>query len=160
MPRDSDDHAAGADEGTRAHGGTDAAADTRAADAARSRRDFLKYGGIAAAGLIVGGAVGAAAGLSLGERAGYREGAEDYGALAPRKEPGFDHVVVLMGENRSFDNLLGWLYTRDHLPTGQTFDGLAFGDYANVAPDGTRVAAHVYAGPTDTVMGAPNPDPG
>ena len=46
------------------------------------------------------------------------------------------------------------------VPPGETFDGLAFGDYSNVAPDGTRVAAHVYSGATDTVMGAPNPDPG
>lgn len=129
-------------------------------EAASSRRDFLKFGGIAAAGLIVGGGVGAAAGASVGHTLGYREGSEDYGALAPRKVPGFDHVVVFMGENRSFDNLLGWLYTRENLPKGDTFDGLAFGDYANTAPDGTRVAAHVYSGPTDIVMGSPNPDPG
>jgi phospholipase C len=156
------------DGGTEAHGKKDAGASRRADAAvpaaadpdARSRRDFLKFGGIAAAGLVVGGGVGAAAGAAIGERIGYREGAEDYGALAPRKEPGFDHVVVLMGENRSFDNLLGWLYTPDNLPAGQTFDGLAFGDYANTAPDGTRVAAHVYSGATDLVMGAPNPDPG
>ncbi|HEX9827456.1 MAG TPA: alkaline phosphatase family protein [Flavobacteriaceae bacterium] len=35
----------------------------------------------------------------------------------------FDHVVVLMLENRSFDNLLGYLYT-DDLPKGKTFEGL------------------------------------
>ena len=52
--------------------------------------------------------------------------------------PGFDHVVVLMGENRSFDNLLGWLYTPETLPAGETFDGLAFGDYANPRPTGER----------------------
>ncbi|MFH8249744.1 alkaline phosphatase family protein [Microbacterium sp. B2969] len=121
-----------------------------------SRRDFLKYGGIAAAGLIVGGGVGAAAGAGIG----YQAGAEDYGALAPRKEPGFDHVVVLMGENRSFDNFLGWLYTRDNLPADASFDGLGFGDHSNVGPDGTRIAAHIYSGPTDVVMGSPNPDPG
>jgi len=108
-----------------------------------SRRDFLKVGGIAAAGLVVGGAVGAAAGASVGHAMGYREGAQDYGALSARSVPGFDHVVVLMGENRSFDNLLGWLYTPENLPSGQTFDGLAFGDYANVAPSGERIAAHV-----------------
>ena len=125
-----------------------------------SRRDFLKVGGIAAAGLVVGGAVGAAAGASVGHAMGYREGAQDYGALSARSVPGFDHVVVLMGENRSFDNLLGWLYTPENLPSGQTFDGLAFGDYANVAPSGERIAAHVYEGATDVVMGQPNPDPG
>ena len=35
----------------------------------------------------------------------------------------FDHVVVLMLENRSFDNLLGYLY-EDGVPTGKTFEGL------------------------------------
>ena len=48
----------------------------------------------------------------------------------------FDHVVVLMLENRSFDNLLGFLYTPEELkelkskgklPLGQTFEGLNFG---------------------------------
>ena len=32
----------------------------------------------------------------------------------------FDHVVVLMLENRSFDNLLGYLY-EDGVPAGKTF---------------------------------------
>ena len=35
-----------------------------------------------------------------------------------------DHIVVLMLENRSFDNLLGWLYDKDGPPSGQEFDGL------------------------------------
>jgi phospholipase C len=34
------------------------------------------------------------------------------------------HIVVLMLENRSFDNLLGWLYEKDGPPRGQHFDGL------------------------------------
>ncbi|TDN93038.1 alkaline phosphatase family protein [Microbacterium sp. BK668] len=169
MPRDSEDHGAlpaggaaarGEDAAASARPNTAADGSPRESDLASTRRDFLKYGGLAAAGLLVGGGVGAAAGASVAHTIGYREGAEDYGALAPRREPGFDHVVVLMGENRSFDNLLGWLYTPETLPAGETFDGLAFGDYSNVAPDGTRIAAHVYAGPTDIVMGAPNPDPG
>ncbi|MEI3848197.1 MULTISPECIES: alkaline phosphatase family protein [unclassified Microbacterium] len=125
-----------------------------------SRRDFLKLGGIAAAGLVVGGGVGAAAGAAIGHAVGYREGSLDLGAVAPRSEPGFDHIVVLMGENRSFDNLLGWLYTPDTLPDGETFDGLAFGDYANIAPSGERVSVHAYSGPTDDVMARPDPDPG
>ena len=36
----------------------------------------------------------------------------------------FDHVVVLMLENRSFDNLLGHLYDGD-LPPGASFAGLS-----------------------------------
>src|SRR5687767_5995499 len=81
-----------------------------------SRRDFLKLGGLAAAGLVVGGGVGAAAGAAIGHTLGYREGSLDIGAVPARSEPGFDHVVVIMGENRSFDNLLGWLYTPETLP--------------------------------------------
>ena len=34
------------------------------------------------------------------------------------------HVVVLMLENRSFDNLLGWLYADQAPPDGQHFEGL------------------------------------
>lgn len=34
------------------------------------------------------------------------------------------HVVVLMLENRSFDNLLGWLYADQPPPDGQHFEGL------------------------------------
>lgn len=130
------------------------------ADAGSSRRDFLKLGGLTAAGLVVGGGVGAAAGAAIGHSIGYREGSTDFGAMSARSEPGFDHVVVFMGENRSFDNILGWLYTPDTLPAGQTFDGLAFGDYANVAPTGDRIAVHGYTGPTDEVMARPDPDPG
>ncbi|MFT4136929.1 alkaline phosphatase family protein [Microbacterium sp.] len=131
----------------------------RAERAARSRREFLKLGGLTAAGLV-GGGVGAAAGAQIGHLLGYREGAADNLALPPRHEPGFDHVVVLMGENRSFDNLLGWLYTPETIPDGETFDGLAFGSYANTDDTGLTVSAHVYSGPTDVVMGQPNPDPG
>jgi len=128
--------------------------------AGTSRRDFLKFGGVAAAGAVVGGGAGAAIGAAIGHAAGFAEGADDFTKLAARNEPGFDHVVVVMGENRSFDNLLGWLYTSDTLPDGTRFDGLAFGEYANTAPDGTVVPAHVYDGPTDSVMRAPDPDPG
>lgn len=35
-----------------------------------------------------------------------------------------DHIVVLMLENRSFDNLLGWLYDGEDPPGGQKFEGL------------------------------------
>lgn len=34
------------------------------------------------------------------------------------------HIVVLMLENRSFDNLLGWLYEDKKTPDGQSFEGL------------------------------------
>ena len=37
------------------------------------------------------------------------------------------HIVVLMLENRSFDNLLGWLYSDTPPPNGQKFEGLHYG---------------------------------
>ncbi|WP_460773962.1 alkaline phosphatase family protein [Microbacterium sp. GXF7504] len=122
--------------------------DRRPAESGRtSRRDFLRVGGLTLGGLAVGGGAVATAAALRAER-------------TPEREPGFEHIVVLMGENRSFDNMLGHLYTPDRLPSGQSFDGLAFGDYANTAPDGTVIPAHVYRGPTDRIMCSPDPDPG
>ncbi|MHC9045465.1 alkaline phosphatase family protein [Microbacterium saperdae] len=127
-----------------------------------SRRGFLKIGGAALAGAVVGGAGGAAigAGMAANSRSGFAAEPDPFAALTPRREPGFDHIVVVMGENRSFDNLLGYLYTKDTLPDGETFDGLAFGDHSNTAPDGTVVPAHVHTGDTDRIMSLPDPDPG
>jgi len=86
-----------------------------------SRRGFLTVGGAALAGAVIGGAGGAAIGASVagaGGRDGFADDPDPFAALAPRSEPGFDHVVVVMGENRSFDNLLGYLYTAETLPAG------------------------------------------
>lgn len=129
-----------------------------------TRREFLKMGGVAGAAAVVAGGAAAAAGGAAGHSAGVREGAAGLAALpappTPRAQPGFDHLVVMMGENRSFDNLLGWLYDPDTLPDGASFDGLAFGEHANTAPDGEVIRAHVYVGATDTIMSRPHPDPG
>ena len=45
----------------------------------------------------------------------------------------FEHVVVLMLENRSFDNLLGYLYPSE-LPDGGRFEGLEGKDCFNPIP--------------------------
>ena len=90
---------------------------------ATSRRGFLKASGLGLAGLVVGGAAGAAAGAAIGHSIGYSEGQDDLGALTPRQVAGFEHIVVLMGENRSFDNMLGWLYTAETLPQGANRQG-------------------------------------
>ena len=54
--------------------------------------------------------------------------------------PQISNIVVLMMENRSFDNLIGWLYDKDNAPKNfiippdsqpRHFNGLAFGDYSN-----------------------------
>jgi phospholipase C len=66
-----------------------------------------------------------------------------------------------MFENRSFDNILGWLYPPSELPSGSSFDGLHYGAYSNPVPGTSDVVpAHVYAGPTDHIMSNPIPDPG
>ena len=51
-----------------------------------------------------------------------------------------DHIVVLMLENRSFDNMLGWLYDPDNrppfdkVPRSQTFEGLSGKGLSNPIP--------------------------
>ncbi|QCR44866.1 hypothetical protein C1N91_16315 [Curtobacterium sp. SGAir0471] len=124
---------------------------------APSRRTFLRRAGVGAASAAVG------AGL-VGAGTAYDRSVHDarYGftPLPARPEPGFDHVVVVMFENRSFDHVLGRLYTDADLRPGQSFAGLQDGRHENTAPDGTVVPAHVYEGTTDHVMSQPDPDPG
>ena len=82
-----------------------------------------------------------------------------------------DHFVVLMLENHSFDNMLGWLYSPgnkppyDKSPAGQPeFWGLGSGDYSN--PDSSGENHRVYRVPTafdprgDKRKSLPDPDPG
>ena len=109
-----------------------------------SRRKFLKLSAAAtAAGVAATGAE-----------------AQEMPPVVPAPEkPGFDHLVVIMFENRSFDSLLGYLYPPDQLPAGETFDGVANHPYSNPGPSGP-VSAHVYTGPTDAIMSSPTPDPG
>ncbi|MGN6429037.1 MAG: alkaline phosphatase family protein [Leifsonia sp.] len=130
-----------------------------------SRRSFLKGAGLVAAGAVAGGAAGGAAGAAIAAQQAARpaapgESGEEYPPLPPRAKPGFDHLVVLMYENRSFDNLLGYLYDETTLPEGERFDGLAFGRYANPDPAGGDIPVHPYSGTTDFVMRQPSPDPG
>lgn len=119
-----------------------------------SRRDFLRRAGIGAAGVAMGGATGAAV------TAAATAHPPEFAPLALRSAPGFDHVVVLMFENRSFDNLLGRLYTADE-KSADEFDGLEQGSYANSDPSGgPDIPAYVYDGSTDDIMQSPHPDPG
>jgi phospholipase C len=72
----------------------------------------------------------------------------------------FDHLVVLMFENRSFDNLLGYLHEPGAVPRGQRFDGVAGRNLANPVPgfvgDGHDIIRVRRGVTTDN----PNPDPG
>ena len=63
--------------------------------------------------------------------------------MADNKLSSIDHIVVLMLENRSFDHMLGFLYTDSGnvSPAGQSFEGLT-GNESN--PDESGVAVPVY----------------
>jgi phospholipase C len=85
-----------------------------------------------------------------------------------------EHLVVVCFENRSLDNLLGYLYQPDDLPQRNipdanptTYDGLAFGTFSNKDPkvnggnpvytrEGTQNIWPPHNRPTMT----PTPDPG
>src|SRR5665213_2567227 len=81
-----------------------------------------------------------------------------------------DHIIVVMLENRSLDNLLGWLYAdTGNVPAhnvpkqnSPTYDGLVKNKYWNRAPVNDPGAAKVYAaqGVTTYPDKTPYPDPG
>ncbi|MBI5160631.1 MAG: hypothetical protein HY996_04340 [Micrococcales bacterium] len=130
-----------------------------------SRRGFLRGAGIAAAASGVGAAAGAGGAFSTAPDAAASGLPAGLSGLRPRLEgPGYDHVVCVMFENRSFDTLLGYLYSPEHgggeLPPGRRFEGIPKAGLRNTAPDGTVVEVHPYSGPTDRVMSSPDPDPG
>lgn len=84
------------------------------------------------------------------------------------------HIVVLMLENRSFDNLLGWLYDGETPPRGQQFNGLHSGLWNaldNIDSDGIPFIEQVYIQkngaaqknsktPPEPDYTLPSPDPG
>lgn len=78
-----------------------------------------------------------------------------------------EHIVVLMLENRSFDNMLGWLYDPanplpyDKPPRGQSFEGVSGKPLSNPIPAYARDAARgsVSVGKAQRITN-PNPDPG
>lgn len=78
--------------------------------------------------------------------------------LDRRSEGRLDHVVALMFENRSFDNLLGYLYPTGHVPA---FEGVAGRSLTNPipsdAPGAERTVVAVHPART---MTSPDPDPG
>jgi phospholipase C len=73
----------------------------------------------------------------------------------------FDYVVVLMMENRSFDNLLGYLYEPDSVPRGATFAGVAGQTLSNpIPPDADQAHRLVVPVRRGVIMDHPRPDPG
>ena len=77
----------------------------------------------------------------------------------PTRENALDHVVVVMFENRSFDNLLGRLYEPEEVAS---FDGVIGKQLSNPVPEWAehqppeRTVSYGVA----TDMNTPNPDPG
>lgn len=83
-----------------------------------------------------------------------------------------EHVVVLMLENRSFDNVLGWLYAPDNappydrVPDGQRYEGLSGRTLENPIPaealgdDPTRGSATTVSPRRGCLPTTPCPDPG
>jgi len=78
---------------------------------------------------------------------------------APDRSRALDHVVVVLFENRSLDNVLGHLYGPGD---GKTFDGVVGKDLSNPIPawaeNGADRQVVPYAVATD--MDSPNPDSG
>ena len=73
----------------------------------------------------------------------------------------FNHVVVLMLENRSFDNVLGYLYGPNEAPRGQTFEGVAGKALSNPIPSDVHGAERgLVPVAQGYVSDNPNPDPG
>ena len=75
------------------------------------------------------------------------------------RENALDHVVVVVFENRSLDNVLGRLYGRED---GKTFEGVPGKDLTNPIPEWAehgadrKVVPYTVAGDMDS----PNPDSG
>jgi phospholipase C len=74
---------------------------------------------------------------------------------------GIDHIVVLMLENRSFDHMLGYLYSANGnvSPSGQPFEGLT-GNESNTDGSGTRIMVYPITPSTPNAYFMPGADPG
>ena len=75
------------------------------------------------------------------------------------RDRAFDHVVVVMFENRSFDNLLGRLYEPGEV---SSFEGVLGKELSNPIPEWAEHGADRKVVPYGVAasMDAPNPDPG
>jgi phospholipase C len=78
---------------------------------------------------------------------------------APARDAAIDHVVVIMFENRSFDNLLGRLYQPGEVAS---FEGVAGREFSNPIPEWAADPAGRTAVPYGVApdMNTPSPDPG
>ena len=105
----------------------------------QSRRKFLKTTAIGSATVALG-----ASGCSASE---------------PTSKNAMDHMIVVLFENRSFDNILGHLYKAGEVPQ---FEGVIGKNLSNPVPSWAQHPApggRVYYG-VSTSMNSPSSDPG
>src|ERR1700722_1595989 len=86
---------------------------------------------------------------------------EKEGEMPGNQLAAIDHIVVLMLENRSFDHMLGFLYTDQGnvSPAGQPFEGLT-GQESNLDASGTAVPVFKITASTPHAYLMPGGDPG
>ncbi len=79
--------------------------------------------------------------------------------MTPARENAMDHVVLVLFENRSFDNLLGQLYAPGEV---EAFEGVIGKDLSNPVPEWAEHAAVNGVVPYGVAggMDMPDPDPG
>jgi phospholipase C len=79
--------------------------------------------------------------------------------MPPARQNAMDHVVVVLFENRSFDNMLGHLYQPGEVPS---FEGVIGKDLSNPIPEWAENGAERKTVPYGVASGmdSPNPDPG
>ncbi len=79
--------------------------------------------------------------------------------MSPERVNSMDHVVLVIFENRSFDNLLGRLYNPDQM---EAFEGVVGKDLSNPIPAWAEHGAvgGVVPYAIATSMDSPDPDPG
>ena len=77
----------------------------------------------------------------------------------PSRDNALDHIVVVMFENRSFDNLLGCLYQPGEV---ESFEGVLGKGLSNPIPEWAEHGADRKMVPytVAATMDTPNPDPG
>lgn len=101
---------------------------------------------------------------------------QQYGPQPAALTSKIKHIVVLMMENRSFDNLLGWLYEGKEVPNGQEYEGLdwhlwnplnnidaegmPFFEKVPIAQNGQKIYRYGKEIPNPVDFTLPNPDPG
>jgi len=79
--------------------------------------------------------------------------------MPPARANAMDHVVLVLFENRSFDNLLGHLYKPGEVPS---FEGVIGKDLSNPIPEWAEHGTENKVVPYGVANGmdSPNPDPG